>query len=278
MFWREEWDIKKASQIYEVPQSTLEDRVKKAKTESLEPEEAARKSSGRNKTVFSEAQEAELVTHIVAMEERFFGLTLTDIRELAFQLAELNNLSHSFNKEKKKAGKDWLYGFLVRHPELSLRNPEKTSLARAKGFNRTVVQSFCDLLESIYTKYEILPTHIYNVDETGISTVPNKPSRVIALRGKKQVGALSSGERGALVTAEICMNAVGNFMPTMFVFPRKRENPMLLDDGPPGSFAVYHESGWIQKETFVIWFKRFIEFARSTAEKPVLLILPGVYI
>ncbi|XP_033232086.1 uncharacterized protein LOC117183043 [Belonocnema kinseyi] len=108
-----------------------------------------------------------------------------------------------------------------------------------------------------------------------VITMPNKPSGVIALRGKKQVGALSSGERGALVTAEICMNAAGNFMPTMFIFPRKRENPMLLDDEPPGSFSVYHESGWIQKETFVIWFKRFIEFARPTAEKPVLLILDG---
>ncbi|XP_033219627.1 uncharacterized protein LOC117174534 [Belonocnema kinseyi] len=61
----------------------------------------------------------------------------------------------------------------------------------------------------------------------------------------------------------------------MFVFPRKRENLMLLDDGPPGSFALYHESGWIQKETFILWFKKFIEFACPTAEKPVLLILDG---
>jgi hypothetical protein len=50
-----------------------------------------------------------------------------------------------------------------------------------------------------------------------------------------------------LVTAEIIMNASGNFMPTMFVFPRARENKELLDDAPPGSTAEYHPSGRMQK-------------------------------
>lgn len=45
------------------------------------------------------------------------------------------------------------------------------------------------------------------VDETGISRVPNKPSKVIACRGKKQVGVLSSAERGVLVIAETSMSA-----------------------------------------------------------------------
>lgn len=147
-------------------------------------------------------------------------------------------------------------------------------MARAKGFNRIAVQTFFDLLQSLFEKYKFSPD-IYNVDETGILTVPNKPSKVLALRGKKQVGCLSSAERGALVTAEICMNAAGNFMPAMFVFPRKRENPLLMDDAPPGSFAVYHESGCINKETFLVWFNRFIDFSHPTPEKPVLLILDG---
>ncbi|KAJ8887650.1 hypothetical protein PR048_013868 [Dryococelus australis] len=44
------------------------------------------------------------------------------------------------------------------------------------------------------------------------------------------------------------MNTAGNFMHSMFVFPRKKENLKLLDYTPPVSFAVYHQSGWIQKE------------------------------
>ncbi|GBM76068.1 hypothetical protein AVEN_167488-1 [Araneus ventricosus] len=173
------------------------------------------------------------------------------------------------------AGKDWLYGFLKRHPKLALRYPEKTSIARAKGFNRVAINAFFDLLDSLYSKYKFSPNDIYNADETGILTVANKPSKVLALRGKKQVGTLKSAERGVLVTAETCVNAAGNFLPPMFVFPRKKENPLLMDDAPPGSFAVYHESGWIKKETFLVWFKKFIEHSNPGPKKPVLLIIDG---
>jgi len=44
-----------------------------------------------------------------------------EVRELAYQLAEANQMKHSFNKEKKAAGKKWLYSFMRRHPQLSLR-------------------------------------------------------------------------------------------------------------------------------------------------------------
>ena len=52
------------------------------------------------------------------------------------------------------------------------------------------------------------PDRVYDVDETGITTVPNRPSKIIGSRRKKQVGSLSSAEREQLVTVEICMNAV----------------------------------------------------------------------
>uniref|UniRef100_A0A8D9EKN5 HTH CENPB-type domain-containing protein n=1 Tax=Cacopsylla melanoneura TaxID=428564 RepID=A0A8D9EKN5_9HEMI len=139
----------KASKTYHVPQSTLEDRVRKARVQNLSSAEAARKSLGRYKPVFNTEQESEIVDHVLLMEQRLFGLTLEDLRRLAYNLAESNNIKHPFNEEKKKAGKSWLYGFLKRNPQISLRSPEKTSLARAKGFNRTAVGKFFDLLHTL---------------------------------------------------------------------------------------------------------------------------------
>ncbi|KAG8228369.1 hypothetical protein J437_LFUL008218 [Ladona fulva] len=101
---------------------------------------------GNYKPVFNQAQEEELVNHILEMETRFYGITLRDVRSLAFQLAEKNGIPHPFNSELGLAGEDWLLGFRRRHPEVSLRVPESTSAARARAFNRPVVTQFFKIL------------------------------------------------------------------------------------------------------------------------------------
>ena len=93
-------------------------------------------------TDLPEEIEEELVNHIVQLEARFYGLTPLNLRKLAFQIAKVNGLVTRFNKEKEIAGKQWLSGFLKRHPEISLRSPVATSLARASGFNHTQIETF----------------------------------------------------------------------------------------------------------------------------------------
>jgi len=83
---------------------------------------------GRQKT-FDDEVERELVEHCVQMESMYFGLRIDDVRKLAYDLAEANNVPHTFNHEKKMAGKKWFYSFMRRHTELSVRIPESTSIA-----------------------------------------------------------------------------------------------------------------------------------------------------
>ncbi|XP_004209959.1 uncharacterized protein LOC101236424 [Hydra vulgaris] len=116
---------------------------------------------------------------------------------------------------------------------------------------------------------------IYNIDETGITTVPNKPSNVNAICGKKQVGCLTSAEHGQLVTVEIWMSASGNFVPPLFVFPRVHMKYELMDAAPPSLIAVCHPSGWMQSNTFVTWFMHFVKYVSPTKHEPVLLKLDG---
>ena len=173
----------KAAKSYNINKTTLQRRVKglnKLVTGSD-------KLLGNKRSVLSKEIEDELFGYCVTMEEKLFGLTTDDIRELAFELAERNKIDHPFNKETGKAGWAWLAGFRTRYPRLSLRSPENTSAARARGFNEQNVKSFFDLYVKVTEEHKFPPHRIYNVDEKGVSTVPNQAPRIMALKGRKQV-------------------------------------------------------------------------------------------
>ncbi|XP_044739984.1 uncharacterized protein LOC123301313 [Chrysoperla carnea] len=71
------------------------------------------------------------------------------------------------------------------------------------------------------------------------------------------------------------MSAGGTFVPPMMIFPRKRDNPLLMKGAPPGAIHACHPSGWIQLELFTQWFEHFLQHVKPTATSPVLLILDG---
>ena len=218
--------------------------------------------------------EIELVEHILKMEERFYGLTRKGVISLVYQLAERNGVVTRFNKEKKEAGKEWLNKFLQRHPTISLRQPEPTSLARAAGFNRQRVGKFYDLLERVITDNELTPNRIFNMDETGFTAV-QRPQKVLAKKGKHQVGSITSAERGKNVTFVCCVSAVGQYVPPLIIFPRGRMNHELSQNAPLGSIAACQKRGWITTELFTMWFEHFISITKPSVAEKVLLILDG---
>ena len=259
--------VRTASRKFDVPQMALKRRILKKNVFAID----AKKSLGSKQCVFTPEQEKELVDHILNME----SMTTHDVRNLAYQLAERNNIRHPFSPEKQTAGKDWLVGFRKRHPEISLRSPEATSAARARAFNKPVVSKFFSLLNELNDKGQFPPHRIFNVDETSISTVPGRCSKIIAKKGRKQVGRVTSAERGDSTTAVICMSAGGNFIPPMLIFSRQRMKQELMDGAPPGSIYACNESGWMRQQVFSSWFDHFLMHTKPSIDDPALLILDG---
>lgn len=132
--------------------------------------------------IFSDDQERELANFLKDCSTMFYGLTNIETRKLAFEMAEINKIKYPENwKASKMAGKDWLYGFMKRHAELSLRAAEGCSLARAMSFNKHNVDLFFKNYNDVLQRYPELsdPSRIWNLDETKTQTV-QRPSRVIA--------------------------------------------------------------------------------------------------
>jgi len=203
------------------------------------------------------------------------GLTIKETLNLAYGYAVSNNLKVPQSWEQKQsAGKDWLQKFLKRNQQLSLRKPEATSLARCTSFNRQTWDEFFTNIETLMTKFNFLPHRIYNMDETALTTV-HVPPKVVAGKNIKQVGQVTSAERGTLVTAAACVNASGTSIPPVFIWPRKttRNLDHYMKGTPPGSLGLVAESRWMNAENFLKWMRHLICHTKPSNNDPLLLIM-----
>ncbi|CAI9732654.1 Pogo transposable element with KRAB domain [Octopus vulgaris] len=138
--------------------------------------------------------------------------------------------------------------------------------------NKTNVAMFFYQLAEVMLRYKFDPFNIYNMDETGITTV-QRPDRIISRKGTKQVRKMTSAERGTLVTLACCVNAAGNSIPPFFVFPRKNFRPHFLNNGPSGSDGGANPSGWMFEEQFVKFLQHFVRNVKCSKQSPCLLLL-----
>ncbi|XP_049955074.1 uncharacterized protein LOC126471049 [Schistocerca serialis cubense] len=206
------------------------------------------------------------------MAKLLYGTTCTQLRKIAFEYAEANNIANKFDKSSRLAGKDWLTLFLKRNPSISMGKPEATSINRIQAFNEEEVNTYFKNLEHVFEKYKFKERRVFNVDETGINTV-QKPERILALKGVKLMGEATSWERGENVTVICCFSTAGTYIPPMFIFHRKRMSYLLSKGGLVGTIYGCSVNGWSNESLFFKWIQHFLNIVKSTIDYPVLLIL-----
>lgn len=171
-----------------------------------------------------------LVDCLVTAANMQYGLTKYQVQCLAYDFAVANHktVDESWHANKC-AGKQWLRDFRKKfHDKLSLRKPQATSLSRATAFNKVTVAAVFNNYKSILERHSFQPNDIWNCDETGITTV-HVPPKVLAAKGKKQIGGMTSDKNGTLVTMIAAVSASGNSVPPLFVFPRVNFKPFMLN-------------------------------------------------
>jgi len=206
------------------------------------------------------------------MERKFFGLTMADIMRLAYQLAVRNGIKNQFCKRNEKVGRKWLKNFLHRHPQISVTTPKGLSLSRVRAFTPESVAQCFELYEPAMDTIKHNPARLYNCDKTSSTIVQHKHTKILGLKGKRQICSLKSAERGSRVTVVNCMSPTGHFIPPLLVFPRKNMKQELMNGTPPGSSHMCHHSGWTHSEIFSQWFLHFIKHKKLTKEDPIILV------
>ena len=147
-------------------------------------------------------------------------------------------------------------------------------MAQASAFNKHNVEAFFSNLQQVLTTAAtrtISPQNIYNLDETGICTV-QKPKQIFATTGIKQVGRITSAERGENVTLCACINAIGHAWPPVYIFPRVHFKEHMLKGAPYGSLSLSAPSGWMNSDLFSQTLLHFIGHMHVSKSNPGLLI------
>lgn len=268
---------KAAAARYNIPRTTFRRYLRKCRDLNINLEEPVFPKMCPNynvRKIFTDEEEAELVKYLIQCSKLHHGLPPSAAKKLAYDMAKANNktIPESWNRDQC-AGKEWFTAFLKRNPTVSLRTAESTSIARSIAFNKPIVYKFYDELTALYEKHPSLgPNEIYNMDETALTTVQGS-SKVIAEKGQRQVGQVTSSERGTLVTMCGAINALGNCVPPLLIFPRVHFKDFMLKNAPPGAIGAATPTGWISSEVFLLWMRHFIAFSKPTRNEPVLLLM-----
>ena len=111
---------------------------------------------------------------------------------------------------------------------------------------------------------------IFNSDETGVSVVL-KPGKVVAELGRRNVYSITSAEGGKTHTILSCVSASEYALLPMMIYPRKKSALDKLKEGTvPGTTFVNRESGWINAELYLEWFRFFLKQIPLARSVPLL--------
>lgn len=75
------------------------------------------------------------------------------------------------------------------------------------------------------------------------------------------------------MTLAFAVNALGNVLPPMFIFPRVRSQEHFIRDCLVGSMGAANTSGWMQDEGFLQFLKHFTKYSNCSIDHKVLLVL-----
>ena len=165
--------INKAAEFYNVPRSTLGDKVRGKYPLNKTP-----------KTALKPEEERQIVDWMIGSARRGCGLQMNDI------LSQIQRILSSDGRETpfkdNRPSRQWFHRFLDRYPEISKRKTQDLGVARGFVTEAKIRGWFADtekvLLEEGVDIRTVPPSNIFNCNESGF---PLNPSNSYVLAAKR---------------------------------------------------------------------------------------------
>ena len=182
----------------------------------------------------------------------------------------------SFSDERQTAGRKWLHGFLLRHPDITLKKAHNLSIARAMGANPTVIRNWFKLLKDVKDTAGIIsPDQIWSGDKTGIQNVL-KEMKVLGMKHIRTFQQVSS-EQGETLIVLSFISAGGKVCPPLVIHKGQRVQETWRLKAPGDIQLSATTKAYITKSRFHQYGVHFIKYLKKEglANKKNLLIVDG---
>ena len=232
--------VSAAARMCAVPLRTLDDRIKGRVFHGTSPGPS---------TVLSCDEEASLVSYVFYMEDRGFPLTRCMVIVFAWAIALRIGKDSRFS-EYGPSNK-WWYGFMARHPNLTLRKVDNLERCRAEALSVDVINNYFNLLKKILTQNGLLSKlrQVYNFDKIFLP-LNEKNDKVVALKNVNSVYSQSMGSTKH-ITMLCCVSASGSAWPPMIMYPVSFSGGQYKLGGPDDTLYAKSSSGWVDSELFL---------------------------
>jgi hypothetical protein len=239
---------RRAAQLYNVPESTLRDRMN-GKTPKAEVRPTAHR--------LTITEEEAVVQRILDLDARGFAPRLAGVEDMA-------NLLLS-RRDGGRVGKHWAEKFVKRQPELKMRFNRAYDFQRALCEDPELISAWFRLVYNMKAKYGIHDCDFYNFDETGFMMGIICASMVVTCADRRGRGkAVQPGNR-EWATAVECINGEGWCLPPFLVVQGAYHlaNWYTECDLPLDWVIKPTSNGWTDNETGLEWIKHFDKHTRS---------------
>jgi len=259
--------IRKCAYAFNIPTSTLSDRLTRANSRS---------KSHESQKILSTTEEGILLKAITRLSKSGIPITLSLTRDLAEEIRLSRFRLSSTPTSYPPISVRWIDRFRKRYPELKTVYSRSLDASRFEGVTYPIVNAYFNAITDLFLENSYPSDAIFNVDETGFALGTTLPSKVLIRGGDTRAFKKISG-RQEWITAIECIGASGVALPPLLIFKAKYTNSAWIPASAPENWKFSTStSGWTSDNHAYEWLTTLFEpETRRNDGKRRLLLLDG---
>ena len=246
--------------IWRVPPSTLQRHATKL----------VKKRGGQ--TIFSLEQEAVFARHLLTCADALWPISSDQLKDYIQRFVSVHRIPAS-RFRNGTPGKDWIAGFLRRHPTLKKRRATAITASKAWATDAGKLQEFFGRLRPLLTEGPDFcsPDCVLNYDETAIGDDAGDPVVITRKTAKTPRAVLNNNRSNRSVMFSV--TADGTCLAPFVCTKTKFKEEEIAAFSPPHCFYGTSKSGWFTMPVFDAWFEAVVvPWAASKGQRKKMII------